>query len=82
MALKRGIAGHTLPDGLCRRLLRLGIVVSVLVIAGLPGTSGALAKARLETLTTSLPESFDWIEPGLVLGVVGTAALIARSLVR
>jgi len=76
--LSVGVARQTASHGAQRWLLRLGVVLSALVIAGLPGTSGALAKSRLETLVLAWNEAPDWIGPGLVLGVVGTAALMAR----
>jgi len=76
--LSVGVAGRTAAHGLQRSLLRLGVALSALVIAGVPGTSGALAKSRLETLVFAWNEAPDWIGPGLVLGAVGTAALMAR----
>ncbi|MHA7837380.1 MAG: complex I subunit 5 family protein [bacterium] len=79
--LSIGVAEQTPAHGIRRRILRLGIVLPALVIVGAPGTSGALAKSRLDTVVGALPgslQSLQWIEPGLVLGVVGTAALMAR----
>lgn len=76
--LSVGVAGHTAARGARQQLLRLGVVVSALVIVGAPGTSGALAKSRFEALALAWNGAPDWIAPGLVLGVVGTAALMAR----
>lgn len=76
--LSVGVAGQTAAHGAQRWLLRLGVLLSAVVIAGLPGTSGALAKSRLEALVFAWNGAPDWIGPGLVLGVVGTAALMAR----
>lgn len=60
---------------------RLGLWLPALVLAGLPWSSGALAKASLKTQLYPLPEFWATVVPWLLpLSSIGTTLLMARFL--
>lgn len=64
-----------------QRLLQLGLVIPALVLAGAPGTMGAVSKTALKYSLTALPDhwhaTLGWLLP---LASVGTTLLMARFL--
>ncbi len=62
------------------RLLRFGLFLPAAALAGLPLTSGAVAKNALKTVALSSPWG-EWLPPLLNLGAVGTALLMIRFVI-
>lgn len=76
-----GVAAATGNGATQRRLVIVGLLIPALALAGLPLTSGAVAKAGLMSLSDLLPVPWsDWMAIGLSLAAVGTTLLMARFL--
>lgn len=76
-----GVAAATGIGATQRRLVVAGLLPPALAIAGLPFTSGAVAKIGLISLTHVLPAPWpDWMALLLPLVAIGTTLLMARFL--
>lgn len=75
------VAGAVGKGTIQRWLVAVGLLLPALALAGLPFTSGAVAKIGLKSLTHVLPAPWlDWIAFLLLLSAVGTTLLMARFL--
>jgi len=76
-----GVVAATGSAGTQRRSVVAGLLLPALALAGLPFTSGAVAKIGLKSLTNVLPVPWsDWMAVLLALIAVGTTFLMARFL--
>ena len=76
-----GVVAATGSAGTQRRSVVAGLLLPALALAGLPFTSGAVAKIGLKSLTNVLPAPWsDWMAVLLALIAVGTTLLMARFL--
>lgn len=76
-----GVAAGTGSGTTQRWLVITGLLVPALALAGLPLSSGAVAKAALKSLTDVLPEPWSgWLAISLSLVAIGTTLLMARFL--
>lgn len=76
-----GVAAATGNASIQRAWVVAGLLLPALALAGLPFTSGAVAKLGLKSLTNVLPEPWPgWVALLLSLVAVGTTFLMARFL--
>jgi multicomponent Na+:H+ antiporter subunit D len=72
--LSVGLGGRLSDDGAGRLLLWAAVVLPALALAGLPLTSGALAKGALKSVVADL----SWMKSALSLSAIATTCLMAR----
>jgi len=76
-----GIARSTGPSGWSPRLVMIGLLVPVLVIAGAPWTGGAMVKDAMKDLAGGMPGGMvPWLDWLLPLTAAGTSLLLGRFL--
>lgn len=76
-----GVASATGSGKTQRSLVIAGLLIPAFALAGLPFSSGAVAKAGLTALSDLLPSAWsDWMAVALSLVAIGTALLMARFL--
>ncbi|MBU0729934.1 MAG: complex I subunit 5 family protein [Proteobacteria bacterium] len=79
--LATGVAKNGWNRGIPAWLFRAGLILPSLALAGMPFTSGAIAKSALKSITTNLPEPWHEVCSILLpLAAVGTMALLVHFL--
>jgi formate hydrogenlyase subunit 3/multisubunit Na+/H+ antiporter MnhD subunit len=79
--LSVSVADHRPRAAGRRRLMRLGLVVPALALAGAPLTTGALAKLALKDAAAVAPGAWEaWLDTLLPWTAIGTTLLMARFL--